>query len=67
MLTEGITLGLKHLQESKMPVLIAAGAKKAAIIAEAMKGGVTNRLPASIFQTLPQAVIILDEAAASGL
>jgi len=50
-----------------MPVLIAAGSKKAAIIAKALKGEVTNQLPASIFQTLPQGVVILDEAAASEL
>jgi glucosamine-6-phosphate isomerase len=66
-LTEGITLGLKHLQEAKMPVLIAAGCKKPTIIAKALKGGVSSQLPATIFQTLPQAVVILDEAAASEL
>jgi glucosamine-6-phosphate deaminase len=66
-LTEGITLGLKHLQEAKMPMLIAAGSKKADIIRQALEGEVTNQLPASIFQTLPSAVVILDEGAASGL
>lgn len=66
-LHEGITLGLKHLQEAKMPLLIAAGVKKAGIIAQALKGEVTDQLPASIFQTLPGAVVILDEGAASGL
>ncbi len=66
-LTEGITLGLKHLQEAKMPMLIAAGSKKADIIAKALKGEVTNQLPASIFQTLPSAYVILDEGAAEGI
>jgi glucosamine-6-phosphate deaminase len=66
-LHEGITLGLKHLQEAKIPMLIAAGIKKAEIIAQALKGAVTDQVPASIFQTLPSAVVVLDEGAASGL
>jgi glucosamine-6-phosphate deaminase len=66
-LTEGITLGLKHLQEARIPILIASGAKKAGIIAQALEGEVSNQLPASIFQTLPSAIVILDEGAASGL
>jgi glucosamine-6-phosphate deaminase len=66
-LTEGITLGLRHLQESKMPVLIASGTKKAGIIAKALKEEITKHLPASIFQTLASSVILLDESAASGL
>ena len=67
LLTEGITLGLKHLQESKMPVLIASGTKKAGIIASALKEEITKRLPASVFQTLSASVVLLDEGAASGL
>jgi glucosamine-6-phosphate deaminase len=63
-LYEGITLGLKHLQEAKIPMLIAAGSKKADIINQALQGEVTNQLPASIFQTLPSAVVLLDEGAA---
>jgi glucosamine-6-phosphate deaminase len=66
-LTEGITLGLKHLQEAKTAMLIAAGIKKAEIIKQALEGEVTDQLPASIFQTLPTAYVILDEGAASGL
>jgi len=66
-LTEGITLGLKHLQEAKTQVLLASGAKKADIISTALKVEITEQIPASIFQKLSKAVIILDEAAASGL
>ncbi len=66
-LHEGITLGLKYLQEAKMPVLIVSGSKKANIIAQALHGKVSNVLPASIFQMLSSAVVILDESAASGL
>ena len=66
-LTEGITLGLNHLQEAKTPLLIAAGSKKAAIIKQALQGEVTEQLPATIFQTLDAAVILLDEGAAGEL
>jgi len=66
-LTRGITLGLKHLQEAKIPMLIAAGSKKASIIKQALEGGITEQLPASIFQTLPSAYVILDEGAAEEL
>ncbi len=63
-LHRGITLGLKYLQEAKTPMLIAAGVKKADIIAQALQGEVTNLLPASIFQTLPSAYVLLDKDAA---
>jgi len=66
-LHEGITLGLKHLQESKLPLLVASGAKKAQIIAVALEGPVSEQVPASIFQTLPNACVLLDENAASQL
>ena len=66
-LTEGITLGLRHLREAKMPLLVASGAKKADIIARSLNGEVSNLVPATIFQTLPSACVLLDEDAASGL
>jgi len=66
-LHEGITLGLKHLQEAKIPLLIASGAKKAGIIAQALEGKVTEQVPASIFQILPNGYVLLDSDAASQL
>ncbi|MDB5136575.1 MAG: hypothetical protein JWP37_3178 [Mucilaginibacter sp.] len=66
-LTEGITLGLKHLQEAGIPMLLASGIKKAGIVAKALQGEITSQVPASIFQTLPSAYVMLDEDAASGL
>ncbi|TSD66265.1 glucosamine-6-phosphate deaminase [Inquilinus sp. KBS0705] len=66
-LTEGITLGLKHLTEAKTAVLIASGPKKAPIIAESLQGSVTTEVPASILQTIPGAIILLDKDAASEL
>jgi glucosamine-6-phosphate isomerase len=63
-MTHGITLGLQHLQEAWLPVLIASGSGKAAIVRQALEGEVTEQLPASIFQTLPHGLVLLDEAAA---
>ena len=66
-LTEGITLGLKHLAEAGKAVLIASGVKKANIIHESLQGAVTTEVPASILQKLANAVILLDKDAASEL
>lgn len=66
-LHHGITLGLKHLQEAKISLLIAAGAKKAEIIAQALQGEITNQIPASIFQMLASAYVLLDKDAAQKL
>ncbi len=66
-LHEGITLGLKYLQEAKTPILLASGSKKAAIVRQALEGPVTDQLPGSIFQTLLSGMVFLDEGAASEL
>jgi glucosamine-6-phosphate isomerase len=66
-LTEGITLGLKHLAEAGKAVLIASGAKKADIIHESLQRTVTTEVPASILQKLSNAFILLDKDAAAEL
>jgi glucosamine-6-phosphate isomerase len=66
-LRQGITLGLKHLQQSKRVFLIANGAKKAAVIRETLEGEISERFPASIIRTHPQGVVMIDETAASML
>lgn len=63
----GITLGLKHLQESKHPILIANGAKKAEIISETINGKVSIDNPSTIFQTMSHSHVWLDASAASML
>jgi glucosamine-6-phosphate deaminase len=67
MLKEGITLGLRHLKEAKKAVLVASGTKKAPIVAEALEGAMTTNVPASILQSIPDALILLDKEAASEL
>lgn len=63
-LERGITLGLRHLLESRSTLLMASGAKKAAIIAKAMEGTVSTDVPASIIRKHPNGVVLLDEDAA---
>lgn len=64
-LQKGITLGLKHLQQSKKVLLLANGAKKAGVIQKTVEGRVGNDFPASIMQTLDQGFVMVDEEAAS--
>ncbi len=64
-LHEGITLGLRHLTEAGTAVLIANGARKASIVAEALQGEVTDQVPASILQLHPDGHAFLDGEAAT--
>jgi 6-phosphogluconolactonase/glucosamine-6-phosphate isomerase/deaminase len=66
-LKKGITLGLQHLREARLAVLMASGQAKAEIVREALEGRATEALPGSIFQTLPDALVLLDREAASAL
>ncbi len=63
----GITLGLRHLTESKKAILIASGNKKADIIVKALEGTISATVPASIFQTIPGSYILLDNDSAGKL
>jgi glucosamine-6-phosphate deaminase len=67
LLSRGVTLGLRHFQEAGLPILMANGARKAEIIQKALQGPVSTEIPASIVQTLPHALALLDVAAAEKL
>lgn len=62
-LTQGITLGLRHLTRAREVILLVSGAKKAETLKTALTGPVTEAMPASIMQTCPQAHVWIDEAA----
>jgi galactosamine-6-phosphate isomerase len=64
-LQKGITLGLKHLQQSKKVLLLANGTKKAGVIKKTVEGEVTNKFPASIMQTHSNGFVMIDEEAAA--
>jgi glucosamine-6-phosphate isomerase len=63
-LTQGITLGLAHLQEAKLPILIVNGQRKAPVVNAALTGEITEKFPASIFQKIERSIVLLDLEAA---
>ena len=60
-----LTMGVGTIMKAKKIVLIATGAAKADAVYNTVKGPVTPHCPASILQTHPDAVLLLDEAAAA--
>ncbi|MGL5817588.1 MAG: glucosamine-6-phosphate deaminase [Phycicoccus sp.] len=65
--THCITQGLGTILDARRLVLVAVGDAKADAVAAALEGPLTASVPASVLQWHPDAVICLDEAAASGL
>ena len=61
------TMGIGAIMLARRVVLVASGADKADAVARAVNGPITPRMPASILQLHRDAVIVVDEAAASGL
>jgi len=66
-LSLGITLGLRHLREAKLPIIMASGEKKAAIISKGLTQPPTEEIPVSVAQLIPHGYVMLDMAAASHL
>lgn len=60
-LSKGITLGLGHLQESRLPILVANGEKKTAIVNKMLTSGPDEELPASIVHQITGAYVMLTE------
>ena len=63
LLTQGITVGLRHLTEARDVVLLISGAKKAPMLKTALTGPVTEQVPASIIQLRPNTRVWVDEEA----
>lgn len=63
-LTQGITIGLKHLLEAKAAILIATGDRKAEILKATIDQEPNINLPATVFKLHKNAYVWLDEAAA---
>lgn len=64
---KAITLGIEKILQAKRVVLLAWGERKAAVIADAVEGKVTEVIPASYLQTHKNTLFVVDESAASGL
>ncbi len=62
-LSNGMTLGLKHLQEAKLPIVMANGEKKAAIMGKAFSEKPTEKIPVTIVQMIKQGFVMLDREA----
>ncbi len=64
---KAITMGVASILNAKRIVLLAWGERKATVIRGALEGSVTEHNPASYLQTHPNALFVIDEAAASEL
>jgi galactosamine-6-phosphate isomerase len=64
-LTHGITIGLKHLLEAKIAILIATGERKAEVLKQMNQTEPNVDLPATIFKLHKNAFVWIDEPAAS--
>jgi glucosamine-6-phosphate deaminase len=65
--TRAISMGVGTILSARHVVLMATGQSKAGIVARALRGPVTTRVPASLLQLHPRAVVVLDRAAAREL
>ncbi len=66
-LSKGMTLGLKHLQEARLPIVMANGAKKADILHKAFTEKPSTQIPVTIIQNINQGFVMLDQDAAAKL
>ena len=62
-----ITMGVGTILGARELILIASGARKAAIVAETLEGKITSKVPASFVREHPDATFWLDQAAAADL
>ncbi len=62
-----VTLGIGSIMHARQVLLIATGEDKAEAVRRAVEGEVSPKCPASILRTHPDAIFLLDEAAAKGL
>ena len=59
----GLTIGIKNIMMSEQIMLVANGAHKAKVVADAVRGPITSSLPASVLQLHPHCEFLLDGAA----
>jgi glucosamine-6-phosphate deaminase len=62
-----LTMGMGSILAARRCLLLGTGEDKAQIIAEALEGPRTNRIPASALQQHPHCIVILDQLAANHL
>lgn len=62
-LSKGITLGIQHIMNAKVAVLMASGEKKAEIIKKTLTEPMTETIPATALQKHKNAYVLFDQAA----
>jgi glucosamine-6-phosphate deaminase len=62
-----LSMGIGTILQARLIVLLATGESKSRIVARALAGSITTRVPASLVRLHPAAVAILDRAAAAKL
>ncbi|MCZ8513479.1 glucosamine-6-phosphate deaminase [Paenibacillus filicis] len=65
--THAITMGVGTILKAKMILLVVRGSDKAEIVARALQGPITTECPASLLQTHPHVVVLLDSEAGGRL
>jgi glucosamine-6-phosphate deaminase len=60
--THALTMGVGTILKAKMILLVVRGADKAEIVHKALTGPITTECPASLLQTHPHVVVLLDSA-----
>lgn len=63
--THAVTMGIGSILKTRTVMLVVRGAEKADIVHRALTGPITTALPASLLQTHPNLIVLLDEGAAS--
>lgn len=66
-LTEGVTLGMRHVFEAKEVILQVGGKKKASIVRKVYEAQPSYALPATVVKLLSNVVVVLDKEAASDI
>ncbi|MNI89254.1 Glucosamine-6-phosphate deaminase [compost metagenome] len=61
--THALTMGIGMILKAKTILLIVRGAEKAEIVHQALTGPIRTEIPASLLQTHPNLVVLLDEEA----
>jgi glucosamine-6-phosphate deaminase len=64
---EAMSMGIGTILSARMVLLLATGADKAPIVGRAFGGRISTRVPASLLQAHPNALVVLDRAAARKL
>ncbi len=64
---QAFTMGIRQIMQAKKILILASGANKAEAVGKAVKGAVTELVPASVLQLHPDCILIADRDAAAKL